>query len=254
MNNEPLAGEWKPVGAAYPEQYELPVTYKNRRFKLLIYRRGSETYKLFLTEKHILEELFQANNLEIDDLEEAKKLAIEIGIPRIKYLVDHPKEWECENLINKINNELTNTQKQINLLSSELSYIKSMLNLLTNYLPKNEEFKQLLKKVRGFNSVKKIEVKRTCDFCPSQWEGTTDNGKTAYLRYRWGKLWLGIGKNLNEAIKNQTLLYDSEDSWDGYLTDEEMIKIVKKQVGIDVEVVRIDENSKLVCIRRRKIV
>ena len=236
MNDEASIGEWKSVGATYPEQYELPVTYKNRRFKLLIHRRESKTYSLYVIEKHILEELFQKNDFEIDNLEEAKKLAIEIGVPRIKYIVDHPKEWECENLINKINHELTNTQKQINLLSSELSYIKSMLNLLTNFLPKNEEFKRLLKKVRGFNSIKRIKVKRTCDFCPSQWEGTTDNGKTAYLRYRWGKLWLGIGKNLNEAIKNQTLLYDSEDSWDGYLSNEEMVKIVKKQTNIDVEV------------------
>ncbi len=31
-------------------------------------------------------------------------------------------------------------------------------------------------------------VKRTCHACPSQWEGTTDDGKPVYARYRWGFL------------------------------------------------------------------
>jgi hypothetical protein len=32
------------------------------------------------------------------------------------------------------------------------------------------------------------EVVRTCHACPSQWEGTTNEGKRVYARYRWGFL------------------------------------------------------------------
>jgi len=32
------------------------------------------------------------------------------------------------------------------------------------------------------------EITQTCDFCPSQWEGTDNEGYTIYIRYRHGYL------------------------------------------------------------------
>lgn len=32
------------------------------------------------------------------------------------------------------------------------------------------------------------ELTQTCSACPSQWEGTLDDGRMVYVRYRWGYL------------------------------------------------------------------
>jgi len=46
------------------------------------------------------------------------------------------------------------------------------------------------------------ELKMTCDVCPSQWEGKTEDGKTVYILYRWGCLSAGVGATLDEAVDN----------------------------------------------------
>lgn len=41
----------------------------------------------------------------------------------------------------------------------------------------------------------------TCEACPSQWEGTLDDGTHFYVRYRGARLRIGFGATLNEAVE-----------------------------------------------------
>lgn len=36
------------------------------------------------------------------------------------------------------------------------------------------------------------EITKTCNGCPAQWEGTTQDGKYVYARYRWGFLRVSV--------------------------------------------------------------
>ena len=38
------------------------------------------------------------------------------------------------------------------------------------------------------------ELDHTCTACPSQWEGKTDDDRQVYVRYRWGRLSIKLGK------------------------------------------------------------
>jgi hypothetical protein len=42
-------------------------------------------------------------------------------------------------------------------------------------------------------------LEHTCEACPSQWEGTLDDGTHFYVRYRGARLRIGFGATLNEA-------------------------------------------------------
>ncbi|HSC21090.1 MAG TPA: hypothetical protein VLC07_05125, partial [Solirubrobacterales bacterium] len=44
--------------------------------------------------------------------------------------------------------------------------------------------------------------KRTCLACPSQWEGTLDDERAVYARYRHGELIVGAGKTIDAAVRN----------------------------------------------------
>jgi hypothetical protein len=46
---------------------------------------------------------------------------------------------------------------------------------------------------------------KTCIFAPSQWEGITENGKSFYIRYRWGQLTLRVSKNETSDIDKAVL-------------------------------------------------
>ena len=43
-------------------------------------------------------------------------------------------------------------------------------------------------------NIKVASLVRTCESCPSQWEGMTVNNRPIYIRYRWGYLSVRIGK------------------------------------------------------------
>lgn len=44
------------------------------------------------------------------------------------------------------------------------------------------------------------ELWQTCSACPSQWEGITEDGRSIYVRYRWGTLTWGFGDTLDAAV------------------------------------------------------
>ncbi len=37
------------------------------------------------------------------------------------------------------------------------------------------------------------EIRKTCGACPAQWEGWTVDGRSVYVRYRWGFLSIRVG-------------------------------------------------------------
>ena len=41
-----------------------------------------------------------------------------------------------------------------------------------------------------------LTLKKTCLACPSQWEGTVDDGRAVYARFRHGHLSVGIGETV----------------------------------------------------------
>lgn len=45
------------------------------------------------------------------------------------------------------------------------------------------------------------ELVQTCGACPSQWEGTLDDGRVVYIRYRFGRLSWGVGATLDDAAE-----------------------------------------------------
>ena len=64
-----------------------------------------------------------------------------------------------------------------------------------------------------------VDITQTCEACPSQWEGTTVDGKEIYVRYRWGTLRIDLD---GEPIFQQEI----GDNLDGYLDWEEVEDIL----------------------------
>lgn len=83
------------------------------------------------------------------------------------------------------------------------------------------------------DTVKIIKLKQTCSFCPSQWEGRTDDDRPVYFRYRWGFLCVEMGKpgeTIMDVIGEGEYLFQEQlgDDLDGSMTTEEMKKVTKE--------------------------
>ena len=71
------------------------------------------------------------------------------------------------------------------------------------------------------------ELTQTCEACPSQWEGRTFDGRHVYIRYRWGKLCMGIGDTPDKAV--ESAMTDGVckiigDEYDGMLSTGDMMR------------------------------
>jgi hypothetical protein len=63
--------------------------------------------------------------------------------------------------------------------------------------------------------------------CPSQWQGTLEDGRVIYARYRHGALSVGIGNDIDAAVRNgwtDEAVYSDYggDGIDGYMDFEEL--------------------------------
>lgn len=70
-------------------------------------------------------------------------------------------------------------------------------------------------------------LKRTCIACPSQWEGTLEDGRAVYARYRYGELSIGVGDDIDEAVRNASsdvalCAEEVGDGLDGFMSFEEL--------------------------------
>jgi hypothetical protein len=49
---------------------------------------------------------------------------------------------------------------------------------------------------------KVVALRKTSVACPSQWEGTLEDGRAVYARYRYGSLSVGVGHDVNHAVRS----------------------------------------------------
>lgn len=72
--------------------------------------------------------------------------------------------------------------------------------------------------------IKIQELTQTCDACPAQWEGTTDDGRAVYVRFRWGYLSVCLSpqpsEDVDDAVGGDEVfgaqLSDDMDGWLSY--------------------------------------
>lgn len=74
---------------------------------------------------------------------------------------------------------------------------------------------------------KVVALKKTSLACPSQWEGELEDGRILYARYRHGELSVGVGDDIEEAVRNgksDQALYTSHigDGLDGFMNFDEL--------------------------------
>jgi hypothetical protein len=61
------------------------------------------------------------------------------------------------------------------------------------------------------------DLTQTCSACPSQWDGMTTDGRSVYIRYRFGYLSVDIS---DEEVYGDYY----GDSMDGFMTTNEMLE------------------------------
>lgn len=77
---------------------------------------------------------------------------------------------------------------------------------------------------------------KTCSACPAQWEGTADDGRIIYVRFRHGNFTAGIGKTLDDAVAATMFAQEGElicavaTDGDGTMTTAEMEELLKGKV------------------------
>jgi len=82
--------------------------------------------------------------------------------------------------------------------------------------------------------IKVVKLKNTCEVCPSQWEGVTDNNEPIYIRFRWNILSVRIGKkgvDIEDAVRGQIIF--SKDSvtyneYQGYMNYMQLRYLTRK--------------------------
>lgn len=79
-------------------------------------------------------------------------------------------------------------------------------------------------------TTKITEIEQTCLACPSQWEGRLENGRTFYIRYRWGGLSVRVSpeptEDVGAAVNGEEVFYAnvSKDGFDGFISLPEVAK------------------------------
>lgn len=72
-----------------------------------------------------------------------------------------------------------------------------------------------------------VALKKTSLACPSQWEGELEDGRMLYARYRHGEMSVGVGNDIEEAVRNgmsdQALHTSHIGDWlDGFMNFDEL--------------------------------
>lgn len=75
--------------------------------------------------------------------------------------------------------------------------------------------------------MKIVELTRTCIASPSQWEGKLEDGRYAYLRYRFGNFTMSVGDSPKNAVFGEGVISVGHGlSMDGVMADDEMLSIL----------------------------
>lgn len=67
------------------------------------------------------------------------------------------------------------------------------------------------------------ELKMSCGACPAQWEGRTAGGEYIYVRMRHGRLSLGFGDTLHNAVDGDAVIHEEEGDR-GTMSHREMLE------------------------------
>lgn len=97
---------------------------------------------------------------------------------------------------------------------------------------------------------KLVSLRNTCIACPSQWEGTLEDGRAIYARYRHGELSVGVGNDINEAVRNgmsdQALFAnDIGNGLDGFMDFQELKARLHGLLEFPADLVEHDRRPKL---------
>jgi hypothetical protein len=76
---------------------------------------------------------------------------------------------------------------------------------------------------------------QTCEACPSQWEGTLEDGRMFYARYRWGSLSIEVSKEPTSDVfiamepEGELIYYRKAigGAYDGVLDQSDLVDIMK---------------------------
>jgi hypothetical protein len=68
------------------------------------------------------------------------------------------------------------------------------------------------------------ELIKTCEVSPSQWQGTFEDGRMFYIRYRWGNFNVYVSKEPTTEVLS---LYNHGEQFDGYMENETMLNLIK---------------------------
>lgn len=78
-----------------------------------------------------------------------------------------------------------------------------------------------------------MKIRQTCAACPTQWEGTLDDGRFVYFRYRHGRLTIDIAKDADSCMYgtgDTTVWFEDftdERGNDGFMDDDEVKAIIE---------------------------
>lgn len=79
-------------------------------------------------------------------------------------------------------------------------------------------------------------IEQISDVCPAQWEGKLTDGRTFYIRYRWGYLTFRVSEkptdNIKLAVRGEIIAdWENEDNpFDGFIS---LPKVADRLVDID---------------------
>jgi len=85
------------------------------------------------------------------------------------------------------------------------------------------------------------EYKKTCNMFPSQWEGTFEDGRMFYIRYRWGNFNVYVSKepttNVFDAVSGENILTidNHGEQFDGYMDNETMFNLIKDMIDYELD-------------------
>ena len=74
-----------------------------------------------------------------------------------------------------------------------------------------------------------VDIEWTCIAAPSQWEGRTTDGRWVYIRYRHGRLRVGLGHTIEEAVHSEGV-FGTEVGDDGFLGYAELRSLLPEWI------------------------
>lgn len=74
-------------------------------------------------------------------------------------------------------------------------------------------------------------LNKTCDACPTQWEGHLDTGEYLYIRFRWGWLSASIEKSYGTE---QIYSARHGDEYSGLMSTDDMTQLLSEVLDFSV--------------------